>query len=76
MSSTSSIAGRRQDGASTQAAAAASAVLFSQTTFSYGIVDFIAGLRYDMYSIDGTGSISGVKSDRFAGVVPSRSIAT
>ena len=31
---------------------------FSQTTFSYGIVDFIAGLRYDMYSIDGTGSIS------------------
>lgn len=33
---------------------------FSQTTFSYGIVDFIAGLRYDMYSIDGTGSISNV----------------
>ena len=32
--------------------------LFSQTTFSYGIVDFIAGLRYDMYSIDGIGSIS------------------
>ncbi len=26
---------------------------FSQTTFSYGIFDFIAGLRYDTYSLQG-----------------------
>jgi hemoglobin/transferrin/lactoferrin receptor protein len=27
---------------------------FSQTTFSYGIFDLIAGLRYDTYQLDGT----------------------
>lgn len=30
--------------------------VFSQTTFSYGIVDFIAGLRYDYYDLDGNGT--------------------
>jgi hemoglobin/transferrin/lactoferrin receptor protein len=28
--------------------------LFSQTKFSYGIFDLIAGLRYDTYTLDGT----------------------
>jgi hemoglobin/transferrin/lactoferrin receptor protein len=32
--------------------------LFSQTTFSYGIFDVIAGLRYDMFTLDGAGSIA------------------
>ena len=30
---------------------------FSQTTFSRGIFDFIVGLRYDMYSLDGHGVV-------------------
>jgi hemoglobin/transferrin/lactoferrin receptor protein len=29
---------------------------FSQTTFSYGIFDLIAGLRYDMFKVDGSGA--------------------
>lgn len=32
--------------------------LFSQTTFSYGIFDFITGLRYDMFTLDGVGSVT------------------
>lgn len=32
--------------------------LFSQTTFSYGIFDFTAGLRYDMFTLDGVGSVT------------------
>lgn len=32
---------------------------FSSTKLSYGIVDFITGLRYDRFTIDGSGSISG-----------------
>ena len=41
---------------------------FSQTTFSYGIFDFIAGLRYDTYSLqgkfdtDGPGARHGIHS--------------
>jgi hemoglobin/transferrin/lactoferrin receptor protein len=31
---------------------------FSETTFSYGIFDLIAGLRYDFYSIEGSGTLS------------------
>lgn len=29
--------------------------LYSKTTFTYGMVDFIAGLRYDYYNLTGTG---------------------
>ncbi|WP_334174525.1 TonB-dependent receptor [Pseudoxanthobacter sp.] len=29
--------------------------LYSKTTFTYGMVDFIAGLRYDYYTLTGTG---------------------
>lgn len=29
--------------------------VFSETTFSYNIVDLIVGLRYDFYSLDGSG---------------------
>jgi hemoglobin/transferrin/lactoferrin receptor protein len=32
--------------------------LFSQTTFSYYMVDLIAGLRYDRYTLDGSGSVT------------------
>lgn len=31
---------------------------FSQTTFSYGMFDLIAGLRYDMFKLDGAGSVT------------------
>lgn len=30
--------------------------VFSETTFSYSIVDFILGLRYDFYTLDGSGT--------------------
>jgi hemoglobin/transferrin/lactoferrin receptor protein len=30
--------------------------VFSQTTFSYGIFDLIAGLRYDTFQLDGSGA--------------------
>ncbi|WP_084640176.1 TonB-dependent receptor domain-containing protein [Kaistia adipata] len=33
--------------------------VFSETTFSYNIVDVIAGLRYDFYSVKGDTTISG-----------------
>ena len=33
---------------------------FSQTTFSQSIFDFIVGLRYDMYSLDGHGVVPNV----------------
>ncbi|MBS7532629.1 TonB-dependent receptor [Ancylobacter sonchi] len=33
--------------------------VFSETTFSYNIVDFILGLRYDFYTLDGSGYESG-----------------
>jgi len=32
--------------------------LFSQTTFSKGIWDLIAGVRYDRYTVDGVGSVA------------------
>ncbi|PDT54372.1 MULTISPECIES: TonB-dependent receptor [Sinorhizobium] len=32
--------------------------IFNSTTFTYGIVDLTAGLRYDQFNIDGTGSVS------------------
>jgi hemoglobin/transferrin/lactoferrin receptor protein len=31
---------------------------FSETTFSYGIVDLIGGLRYDSFSLEGSGSVT------------------
>ena len=31
--------------------------LFSQTTFSYGVFDLIGGLRYDTFSLQGSGSV-------------------
>ncbi len=32
--------------------------LFSQTKFSYGIADLIVGLRYDMFTLKGSGSVA------------------
>ncbi|MDH4983562.1 TonB-dependent receptor [Hyphomicrobium sp. D-2] len=36
---------------------------FSNTTFTYGIVDFIAGLRYDHYSVEGNGAYAGIENE-------------
>jgi hemoglobin/transferrin/lactoferrin receptor protein len=39
---------------------------FSQTTFTYQMLDLIAGLRYDRYALDGSGSVTAatVSEDR------------
>ncbi|MBN9024344.1 MAG: TonB-dependent receptor [Rhizobiales bacterium] len=39
--------------------------VFSETTFTYNIVDVIAGLRYDFYTLDGT---TNVPSNNLAGL--------